>query len=176
VNYTIGGDYSPQYYSKEGAFNGSGVAIASQSFVAGSGIFLYYQTFDGAIKASILDNTGSWQSTGDSAFTVATNARNSTPLSAVAFISADDPPVATWNLFYVGDDMKVKQRISSNKTLGAENSWFDGPLNAHNLVPHDADTIGMQACYWGNFYGDSDYTYTDGFNQTKVQSETGMHL
>lgn len=57
----------------------------------------------------------------------------------------------------IGNDNKLKQRSNSN-TSGL---WSDGPLNDMNLTVLDADQVGMQACWYGNAYGDTDYVHTD---------------
>lgn len=49
---------------------------------------------------------------------------------------------------------QIKQRTSSNTTGGL---WADGPVNDAKLLANDADQVGMQACWYGSDYGDSDY-------------------
>lgn len=84
---------------------------------------------------------------------VATNAKNSTPLSAVAYTSNGS---SIWHVFYIDENNKIKQRSNSNTT----NVWVDGPINSANLTANDADQVGLQACWYGSDYGDSDYTHT----------------
>ena len=172
-DYSIGGAYSPQYYSDSGAFNGSGMAIASVNFGVDASIYVFFQKYTGEIEQYISHADGSWADV----TTVAHDARNSTPLSAVAYIVDE---VANWHLFYIDKDSYVRQRISSNGSEFQTNIWTDGPLNGLNLKANEADMIGLQACYWGNFYGDADNTFTDGFNVSQGNSSsaprTGMHL
>ena len=172
-DYSIGGAYSPEYYSASGAFNGSGIAIASVNFGDDASIYVFFQKYTGEIVQYISHADGNW----DEVTTIATNARNSTPLSAVAYIVDE---VATWHLFYIDKESYVRQRISSNESAFETNIWSDGQLNDLNLKANEADMIGLQACYWGNFYGDTDSTYADGFNASRANSsaapQTGMHL
>ena len=142
-----------------------------------SSIFVYFQHYTGEIRSFIQEANGQWV---DASVVVPGGvqgaARNGTPLSAVAYIVEE---VATWNIFYVDQDSYVRQRVSSNSSTFQTNIWQDGPLNALNLKANDADMIGLQACYWGNFYGDSDYNFSDGFNVTNpniTTTPTGMHL
>lgn len=171
-DFEIGGALNPAYYSKTGAFNGSGIAIASVNFGVDASIFVYFQHWTGELRAFISEADGTWT---DSTV-VATNARNGTPISAVAYLVDE---VATWHIFYIDQDLYVRQRTSSNASAYQTNIWQDGPLNNLNLKANNADMIGLQACYWGNFYGDTDYTYSDGFNATNQNytlAPTGMHL
>lgn len=72
----------------------------------------------------------------------------------------------------------IKQRSNSAST----NVWVDGPINSLNLKAFDADEVGLQACWYGNDYGDSQYYHTPlpGSNSSTTSSgdssETGMHL
>lgn len=72
----------------------------------------------------------------------------------------------------------MRQKTNSNVT----NIWQDGPVNKLNLTAMDTDAVGMQACWYGSFYGDADYqglrpTVTaDGSNATVYSSDAGMHL
>ena len=72
----------------------------------------------------------------------------------------------------------LRQRTNSNET----NVWSNGSLNSLNLQVFDADQVGMQACWYGNDYGDSDYIHTplpsssDGTSADPAAGETGMHL
>lgn len=84
-DYYIGGALDPAYFSKEGAFNGSGLALASQSFGSGEygELVLYFQHHSGSIRWQRLTDNG-WVG-GTASEVVATDAKNSTPLSAVAY-------------------------------------------------------------------------------------------
>jgi hypothetical protein len=101
--YLIGGVIDPSYYSQTGAFNGSGIALASQSFARDlsqgtqGAIVLYFQHHTGEIRWIQLSSTGEWHG-GSSSEVVAVNAKNSTPLSAVAYSSQG---VDTWHIFCV---------------------------------------------------------------------------
>lgn len=84
-NFSIGGALNPAYYSTKGAFNGSGIALASQSF-EGTGhgsIVIYFQHHTGTIRWQQLTN-GSWLG-GSPSEIVAYDARNATPIAAVAY-------------------------------------------------------------------------------------------
>lgn len=173
LDITIGGAINPLYYSHTGAWNGSGIALASVNFGVDASIFVYFQHYTGEIRSFIQEANGQWT---DSNIVVPSGARNGTPISAVAYIVEE---VATWNIFYIDQDAYVRQRVSSNGSQFQTNIWQDGPLNTLNLKANDADLIGLQACYWGNFYGDTDYTFADGFNATNPNTTlapTGMHL
>jgi hypothetical protein len=85
-NYDIGGSLSPLYYSTDGAFNGSGLALATSTFdQSGYGsINLYFQYHDGSIRWIRLLEDGSWQG-GTIAEIIAADAKNATPIAAVAY-------------------------------------------------------------------------------------------
>ena len=70
----------------EGAFNGTGLAIASYSFGKGGyGVInVYFQHWAGQLRRMQLMEDGSWIG-GDQTSTIATDARNATPISAVAY-------------------------------------------------------------------------------------------
>jgi len=76
---------NPAYLSKEGAFNGTGIAIASQSFNTGGygTIVLYFQFHDGTVRSMQLSSTG-WIG-GDYSTIIAVDAKNATPISAVSY-------------------------------------------------------------------------------------------
>jgi hypothetical protein len=82
-----------------------------------------------------------------------------------------------WHLFYIDKNNHVRQKQNSNAT----NIWQDGPLNDLNLTAYDAPNVGLQACWYGNYYGDSDaanFPTRDGKNNTiPFNADThGMHL
>ena len=85
-DYTIGGALDPSYYSTKGAFNGSGIALASESFDGGTRgtLVMYFQHWSGQIRWQQLSDQGEWLG-GDISSVVASDAKNSTPLSAVAY-------------------------------------------------------------------------------------------
>lgn len=86
-DYSIGGALNQSYYSTSGAFNGSGIALASQSFTGGGygELTMYYQHHSGQIRYQTLQTDGSWIG-GTYSEIVAVDAKNSTPLSAVSFV------------------------------------------------------------------------------------------
>jgi hypothetical protein len=80
-----GGELDPKYFSTEGAFNGSGIALASQSFGGDEQVtmVLYYQHYTGTIRFKQLRD-GDWIG-GTQSEIVAYDAKNWTPISAVAY-------------------------------------------------------------------------------------------
>jgi len=175
-NYAIGPELSPFYASKDGAFNGTGIAIASATFGADSSIFVFYQDFEGGLQFKRSDPANS-EASWAPLYTINENAPralNGTPLATAAYVNAT---VATWHLFYVDENYILRQRILTN-TSGYVPTWISGPLDDLNLEVNHADSIGMQVCYWGNYYGDATDSYTDGLNGTNPADapQTGLHL
>ena len=175
--YLIGGAIDPSYYSHIGAFNGSGIALASQSFTkelesgTQGSIVMYFQHHSGEIRWVQLSSSGQWLG-GSVSEVVAVDAKNSTPLSAVSYSVIGQN---TWHIFYIDQQNTIKQRSNSNTT----NVWVDGPINNLNLKANDADQVGMQACWYGSDYGDSDYKHTPlpGQNSNSSYSNSvGMHM
>ncbi|KAK6388254.1 hypothetical protein LTR65_008096 [Meristemomyces frigidus] len=177
--YLIGGALSPAYYSTTGAFNGSGIALASQSFSTDiangthGDLVMYFQHHSGQIRYMQLTTGGTWEG-GSASEVVATDAKNSTPLSAVAYAMND---TSTWHIFYIDTNNQLKQKTNSNKA----NLWSDGPINDANLFANDADQVGMQACWYGSDYGDTDYDHTplpsgSGDSDASHANEVGMHM
>jgi hypothetical protein len=169
----IGGVLDSKYYSTKGAFNGSGIAFAGQSFSKDQGFFtVYFQHHTGSIRWMQLNLQGSYVG-GTASEVVATDAKNSTPISVVAYTSDNE---AKWSVFYIGKDGTIKQRSNSNTT----NVWSNGPVNDLKLKALDADSVGLQACWYGNFYGDSDAstfpTANGQTNQEAFDISKGMHL
>ena len=74
------------FLSTVGAFNGSGIALASESFSSGGhgAIDMYFQHHSGQIRSAQLGSDGDWQG-GDITDIVAVNAKNGTPIAAVAY-------------------------------------------------------------------------------------------
>lgn len=99
--YAIGGAISSQYYSTEGAFNGSGIALASQSFASDlsdaplGNLVVYFQHHSGDIRFKRLTSEGEWVG-GSQSEIVASDAKNSTPLSAVAYVQNE---TSQWHIF-----------------------------------------------------------------------------
>lgn len=109
----IGGSLNASYYSKQGAWNGSGIALASQSFPASSNdtsvhesLVLYYQHHSGEIRWQRLTSEGKWVG-GSQSEIVATDAKNSTPLSAIAYVKDG---TSIWRLFCMYDPDKYWPR------------------------------------------------------------------
>ncbi|KAI9782881.1 MAG: hypothetical protein M1816_001662 [Peltula sp. TS41687] len=172
--YSIGGSLDPAYYSKKGAFNGSGIALASQSFEGSEhgSIVLYFQHHTGTIRWQQLTD-GKWLG-GSQSEIVADDAKNATPISAVAYAKNN---VSSWHIFYIDEDNYIRQKSGNNKT----SLWTNGTLNSLNLkAAPDAGSVGLQACWYGSFYGDADYGHSpaaaDGSGATTYPSEVGMHL
>lgn len=102
---------------------------------------------------------------------IVTDARNSTPISIVAYVMGS---VAKRHIFYISKDGYVRQKSSTNIT----NNWKEGPLNSLNLKALDADSVGLESCWYGNYYGESDYSQS---SSTAISSpgsaaDFGMHL
>ncbi|KAF2718068.1 hypothetical protein K431DRAFT_142310 [Polychaeton citri CBS 116435] len=175
--YTVGGALNPSYYTTEGAFNGSGIALASQSFsesleggTQGS-LVMYFQHWSGQIRWQQLDSQGNWLG-GDVSEVVAVDAKNATPLSAVSYSIGGR---SQWHIFYIDRNNTLRQRSNSNTT----NVWVDGPIGDLNLKVLDADQLGMQACWYGSDYGDTDYVHTplpDAGPDSEFQNEVGMRM
>ncbi|GAB7341492.1 hypothetical protein MBLNU457_7720t2 [Dothideomycetes sp. NU457] len=175
--YLIGGALNAVYYSTTGAFNGSGIALASESFDGSShgDLVMYFQHYTGQIRWQQLTDQGQWVG-GDETTIVASDARNSTPLSAVAYAMNK---TSTWHVFYIDVNNTLRQKTNSNAT----NVWVEGPLSKQKFKVYNADQVGMQACWYGNDYGDSDYAHTplpsngDTSNASITNyQEVGMHM
>lgn len=58
--------------------------------------------------------------------------------------------------------------------------WQPGPLSGLNLEVFDSPSVGLQACWKGNFYGDSDYskfpTASGQANEIPFDERVGMNL
>ena len=85
---------APNYISSTGALNGSGIALASESFASGDhgSIVMYFQHHSGQIRQAQLNSQGVWQG-GDATNIVATDAKNGTPIAAVAYARNDTASV-----------------------------------------------------------------------------------
>lgn len=71
----------------------------------------------------------------------------------------------------------LRQRSNGNET----NVWSNGTINDLNLKVYDADQVGMQACWYGSDYGDSDYVHTplpedQSGSDSGEGANTGMHM
>jgi hypothetical protein len=174
------------------AFNGSGIALATSTFEqSGYGsINLYFQYYDGSIRWMRLLEDGSWEG-GTVAEIITANAKNGTPIAAVAYAMVSDwtfnqsmvlltkyqNETSTWHLFYINSSDVVQQKIFTNVT----NVWEDGPINNLNIKANNKPMVGLQACWFGNLYGDSEYIHSPQFSpnvSTTAGSDStvGMHL
>jgi hypothetical protein len=82
----IGGALDSNYISKTGAFNGSGIALAGESWNAEAGrlFTLYFQHHTGKIRYMQYTKDQQWIG-GTEKETVATDAKDATPISAVSY-------------------------------------------------------------------------------------------
>ncbi|KAF4556007.1 Hypothetical protein D9617_2g059740 [Elsinoe fawcettii] len=148
-DYLIGGALNPAYYSTRGAFNGSGIALANQRFTSSTSPWgvtvLYYQHHTGQIRNMILQVNGSWT---EVQTVVADDARNSTPISVVSY---ERNQTATWHVFYVDKENMLRQKTNSNRT----SKWIEGPLTNERLRVFDGNHVGLQACWYGSYYGNT---------------------
>ncbi|KAF1948069.1 hypothetical protein EJ02DRAFT_461571 [Clathrospora elynae] len=170
----IGGTLNADYFSKKGAFNGTGIALAGESWNKGQRrIFtLYFQHHTGDIRFMQYSTDRKWDG-GTKAQTVASDAKNASPISAVAFAVNH---TQYFHIFYVDTNNTIKQVTLSNAT----NIWEPGPLSDLNLKAFDSPSIGLQACWKGNYYGDSDFTKfptASGLNNTQPFADIqGMNI
>ncbi|KAF2259208.1 hypothetical protein CC78DRAFT_81105 [Lojkania enalia] len=171
----IGGALGTLYYTNNGAFNGSGIALATEfwNHQERKIMTVYFQHWTGDIRWIQLTPKGEWIG-GTRSETIVSDAKNATPLSTVSYAING---TAMWHLFYIDRNNLVRQKLNSNST----NIWQDGPLNELNLTVYNAPSVGLQACWYGNYYGDSDAslfpTYNGQNNTIPFDAEThGMHL
>lgn len=144
INTSIGGQINNAYYSKSGAWNGSGIAIASANTNADQSIYAFYQDYRGDLQYTLMSPSGQWDLVGP----VNSNshkALNGTPLSTVYHQLGNK---LVWHLFYIDENYYLRERITTNQTNGPTAIWTDGPLNDLNLKTWQSNSIGMQACYW----------------------------
>ncbi|KAL5389669.1 hypothetical protein DPSP01_002164 [Paraphaeosphaeria sporulosa] len=174
-DFCVGGALGSSYYTSNGTYNGSGIALATEfwNHQERKIMTVYFQHWTGEIRSIQLTPKGEWIG-GTASEVVVSDAKNATPISAVSY-SLNDTSV--WHIFYISKDGHVKQKVNSNST----NIWQDGPLNSLNLTAYAAPNVGLQACWYGNYYGDSDaskFPTRDGNNDTIPFSNStpGMHL
>ncbi|KAE9991194.1 hypothetical protein EG327_000315 [Venturia inaequalis] len=177
--YSIGGTIDPAYYSTKGAFNGSGIAFAGsalRSTEKGRCLYtVYYQHHTGTIRYVQLSTSGKFEG-GSLSEIVASDAKNSTAISVVNYVVDANQTNASSvsHVFYVGKDGFVKQRTWSNTSV----LWTDGPVTAQELKVYDADRVGLQACHYGSFDGDTEVDnlpWSESAGSYALQ-QTGMHL
>jgi len=101
----IGGAIDPSYYSRSGAWNGSGIAYVWQNFSQNWDDILrsneyshvvYFQEPSGDIRWMRETSDYSWKEGAQDLVVVATDARNSTPISAVQYTANG---TNYWNVF-----------------------------------------------------------------------------
>lgn len=95
--YCIGGSLDSRYYSTTGAFNGSGVAVAGESWNKESRriLTLYFQHHSGDLRWMWLDPDRGWLG-GSKSETVTGNAKNATAISVVAYNVNKTAAVSTY--------------------------------------------------------------------------------
>ena len=101
----IGGSIDPSYYSTSGAWNGSGIAYVWQNFtqhwddILASNEYshvVYFQDSEGDLRWMRQTADYSWKEGSEDLAAVATDARNSTPISAAQYTANG---VNYWNVF-----------------------------------------------------------------------------
>lgn len=82
---------------------------------------MYYQHYTGTIRYVQLSTSGKFEG-GSQSEVVASDAKNSTPISVVQYVSDALLPNATsnWHVFYIGEDGFIKQRTWRNSS----NIWY----------------------------------------------------
>ena len=82
----------------------------------------------------------------------------------------------TGHIFYIDQTNKIREKINDNTT----NQWKEGPIGDLNLIAMNDSNVGLQACWYGSFYGDANYTHSPipgtGQNTTSQDQVIGMHL
>jgi hypothetical protein len=172
--YCIGGALNANYLSKKGAYNGTGIALAGESWNVGQRrIFtLYFQHHTGDIRFMQYTTDRKWIG-GSKAETVATDAKNGSPISAVAYALNT---TQYFHIFYIDKNDTVKQLTKTNTT----DIWQSGPLSDLKLKAMDSPSTGLQACWKGNYYGDSDFskfpTASGETNTQPFEQRLGMNI
>ena len=185
-------DDTQSFLSTVGAFNGSGIALASESFASGGhgSIVMYFQHHSGQLRSAQLASDGTWQG-GDVTNIVAADAKNATPISAVAYARNQTATVGIqlcpnvllrltleqWHIFYLNVNNTVTEVINDNTT----NVWRRGPINDLNLQAMDDPNVGLQGCWYGSFYSDAAYNHSPVPGQTTSTGNSsdqtvGIHL
>jgi hypothetical protein len=80
------------------------------------------------------------------------------------------------HIFYIDQNNTVKQTTQTN----ISDIWQPGPLSSLNLQAFDSPSTGLQACWKGDFYGDSDFTQFPTFsgqnNTEKFEGTKAMNI
>lgn len=164
-NIAVGGYISPAYYSTSGAWNGSGIAIAAAKPGVDQSLFAFYQDPTGMLQYTLLNAQGQWSQVGP-VNAGSYKALNGTPISTVNHQLGNQ---LVWHVFYIDVNYTIRERIITNTTTdGPAPIWKDGPLSSQNLKTWKSTSIGLQACYWGNYYGQWSYSPT--------VASAGIHL
>jgi hypothetical protein len=169
----IGGSLDRSYFSQEGVWNGSGIACNWQSFASnygdapedGESPVVYYQHRGGAIRWMRYTTKGEWARGSSDSEIVASDAKNSTPISAVSY---DVAGIQHRHIFCkcrvaimatamqggstasltnsacvdIDQNYQVRQRSGSNATT----DWTDGTINQEALQTYRGDLVGLHAC------------------------------
>lgn len=164
-NVAVGGYIDPAYYSTSGAWNGTGIAIAAAKPGVDQTLYAFYQDPSGLLQYTLLNAQSQWNLVGP-VNAGSYKALNGTPISAVNHQLGNQ---LVWHIFYIDVDYIVRERIITNTTTdGPTPIWKDGPLSSQNLKAWKSTSIGLQACYWGNYYGLWSYSPT--------VASAGIHL
>ncbi|KAF2703845.1 hypothetical protein K504DRAFT_485591 [Pleomassaria siparia CBS 279.74] len=154
AEYCIGGALNADYYSQKGAFNGSGIALAGESWTKGTRhLFqLFFQHHTGGLRRMAYGVDQKWDG-GNASTTIATDVKNGSAISIVQYYEdfGLENCTAHIHLFYISQDNLMKQKIWSNET----DKWDEGIVSGMNLAVYDVPSVGMQACWKGNSYGDA---------------------
>lgn len=118
------------------------------------------------IMLRLVHDENVWQSLSESKV-IAIDAKNATPISAVAYAQNGTSAVSRqprqrdgtdrrkWHLFYIDANNIIKERVYNNDT----NLWSDGPIGDLQLKAMDTENVGLQACWYGSYYGDAVYLH-----------------
>lgn len=169
----IGGSIDPSYYTTSGAWNGSGTAYIWQNFTQDWDDILstneyshvvYYQHHAGEIRWMRQASDYSWKDGPQDLLVVATDAKNSTPISAVQYTMDG---VNYWNVFCkstvdrnaidlaklllcgvltalsdLDSENFIRQRSGNNQSTG----WTEGSISKAKLAAWNGDLVGLSAC------------------------------
>lgn len=140
--------------STSGAFNGTAISIIEPGEIDGL-YHLFYQRYDGRLKHLVSPNprVANWTESSDSK-TLVSNARNRTPLVAIAD-SVIIPETKT-HLFYVDVSNHIRQFILDN----GSRQWQPSPLRLDNITTSDSLVIALDVSFSGRnfdlYYGSDD--------------------
>jgi len=143
----VGGYLHPDFYSRSGAWNGTGLAFAA-AYDAPSP-YIFYQDYTGSIVFHHIDDADS-QIRGrvDEG---SHKPLNGTPISVVNLLNTTEE-LLLYHLFYIDANYVVRERVMTNTSR----TWIDGKLNnmdAQSMKTYVADRVGMSACFRPNYYG-----------------------